>query len=457
MCTHNAAPRRASFAGTLNYVFRNKGGHEHKINLVEFIGGNTLCPDPIVRTPDTGMVQSIDLDDLIGEFEEQGLIHQGRGKKLCGHYMINFDPEDRKLSHAELLEMAREYMSVQGYDDTTKWIVVRHSDCDHDHIHIVSCLVKDTIELQGNPPNPGQRDHRTPIRGPLVSTQDSGLLGFDVMRKFEKQFGLRELDNPEDSFGHHYTKSEMKGHGGRQKAKKADAASVIRARFEQLKKEGEGRLPFTMMNLALALNKKGIEVKASQAKDGTIRGISYSADGGPWVSGSKVKKTLTTFHALQQRMGVHYSPARDNAFLGLINLNKTIQISMEITKEHYERILVNEPKRYIAFKSDFSDSFIATLAFNLAGNKDQHKMMMALMELIRMLFSRTDDQIDVRFYNNYVSKIRKVEPYETHDLDFTRGLVQMDLEEWLNEPEEFLTPSLRADVILDELSYPAPK
>jgi len=212
-----------------------------------------------------------------------------------------------------------------------------------------------------------------------------------------------------------------------------------------------------MMNLVLALNKKGIEVKASQAKDGTVRGISYSADGGPWIPGSKVKKTLTTFPALQKKMGVHYSPARDNAFLGLINLNKAIEVSFVINEEQYERILVNEPRRYITFKSDYDDSFIATLAFNLAGNKDQHKMMMALMELIRMLFSRTDDQIDVRYYNNYVSKIRKVEPYETHDLDVTRAIVQMDLEEWLNEPEEFLTPSLRADVILDELSYPAPK
>lgn len=443
MATHNAAPRRSDISNLVNYVLRNGDGnkykHEHDINLIEFLGGNTFCSDPLDRDFETGLVINVDPSDIIDEFEEQAAIHQGKGEKVYGHYMINLAPEDRELSHSEWLEMATKYMKTQGFDETTKWIAVRHDDCDHSHIHVVACLVMDKVELKKVRTRNGEMMTKA-MRGPLVSTQESALKGFPVMRHFEKKFDLRELESPDDSFGHHYTKGEIKGHGGLEEAKNADKATVIRARFKDLRTEGNGKLPNTMMGLVTALNKKGIEVKVSQKSDGSIKGISYRADGDTWISGSKIAKTMTTFNALQKKMGVNYNPHRDNAFLGLPVTNRDcIDVSIKITETQYKRILVNKPK--IRVRQRTGRGFSVDLSFLPAKNRDMAKLIQVVMELMQDLFSCAEEIFDVDYVDRYVYESVEVKQYEMNNIDFTRAELDFDTQ-WRNESDDFLNSDL---------------
>lgn len=58
-------------------------------------------------------------------------------KQPVGHIPIAFSPEDSpRLTDDFMLQLAQEYMSEMGIANT-QYIIVRHHNTDHDHLHIV--------------------------------------------------------------------------------------------------------------------------------------------------------------------------------------------------------------------------------------------------------------------------------------------------------------------------------
>src|SRR5690606_36618355 len=121
---------------------------------------------------------------------------------------------------------------------------------------------------------------------------------------------------------------------------------------------------------------------------GGISGISYRADRGPWISGSKVKSTRFTWRKLIEKEKISYLPRRDDAILYGMFDNFDLSISIELYEneaEEFEYI-----KKHYRFK-------IATLEERWArfvdfrGMKRNEiailKMLMALSRLLDALFT----------------------------------------------------------------------
>mgnify|MGYP000980186348 CR=1 FL=1 len=56
------------------------------------------------------------------------------------HISLNFDPKDKGMSRERLMEIAESYMSKIGFGDQP-FLVYRHDDAGHPHIHIISVKV----------------------------------------------------------------------------------------------------------------------------------------------------------------------------------------------------------------------------------------------------------------------------------------------------------------------------
>ncbi|MFT6905885.1 MAG: hypothetical protein ACJAS1_002548 [Oleiphilaceae bacterium] len=362
MAVHKVTARRATAAPTLKYIYRGDG-HEHDVNLIKHIGGNILSPDPINRD-ELGLPDSVDIEQLAQEFEQQAKLHKGSGEKLFKHYIISLAPGESLEPHEWFEHINSDYLPSLGYDNTCRWVACQHDDKEHSHVHVFCCLSKGD--------------------GELVKTQDDVMLGFDSMRRLESKYNLKALENPSDNWGKHFTKEELKGYGSREEAEARDWGSIIRARFNAIESENGGKLPNTMTKLIIALANKSIEVKARQDDEGNIIGLSFKADDGPFLSASKIKKTRLTFKNIQVKEGVSYVPERDNAAFGIGNNVMKFNAAVKISESQYKRIKVLKPKlrvfrrnkkRYASFC--FYDSLRA---------RQVAQMVDAIMEILRALF-----------------------------------------------------------------------
>ena len=101
-------------------------------------------------------------------------------RKPVNHIVISAAPEDAPaLTESMWLDMAHQFMSEMGYDDT-RWFASLHQDTDKPHIHIIACTIQDL---------PGY---------PVVKRWQEYARAEKVMRKLELKHGLREVPSPKD-------------------------------------------------------------------------------------------------------------------------------------------------------------------------------------------------------------------------------------------------------------------
>ncbi|MCH1932070.1 relaxase/mobilization nuclease domain-containing protein [Shewanella sp. A25] len=285
--------RRASVKITLLYAYRGDD-HEHDVTKISHIGGNVFSRNPVKYNAD-GSLSGVDVDALVQEFEEHNSSYTGMAQNLYKHLSISI-AQGEHLTDFQWFEAANETMRALGFDESSKWVAVRHSDKEHEHIHIIYSLVSDD--------------------GQLIDQHNDAHKGFEVMRKIELKYGLKMLENPEDSLNVDAKKEQIKAAGGMDNISK-DWGRIIRARINEMVTRNGGQFPHSMSAFAVELSKVGVEIKVSTDKEGRAKGISYRASNSedcPWISGSKLKGTVYSFNALQKR-GVSYLPGRDDVLL----------------------------------------------------------------------------------------------------------------------------------------------
>ncbi|UIJ42371.1 relaxase/mobilization nuclease domain-containing protein [Vibrio kanaloae] len=370
--THNPKELRVDYEKTLLYIFRGDR-HEHEFN-----------PDEI--EPVAGTVGSLprwahgayDLDDVFKAFQSSQALHTGKGEKLYKHFVISLASNEH-LTAQEWEKVCQEYMSKLGYDKC-RWIACKHSD-KIEHVHILASRVK--IELEGS----------------LVSTYNDYEKGWSVMRLFEQTYNLTKVDNPDKSFGHNYTKPQIKATGGRIQAQKSDPSHSIRVAIKQL--YAQHGTPRSMTQFVGMLASKNIAVKATLNSEGNIKGLSYSNVEGQWLSGTRIKKTQLTFQALQ-RNGVSYQPSRDDFALGISHeMPLYAQFSIKVSKKEVERIKkVNAPlfvrKRNNSAWADFT-------LMTSRRQKEQAIAVANMLLLMKMIFGLDDESIEFRAYLDNLS------------------------------------------------------
>jgi len=219
----------AGFGGVLKYVSDpNKG----------YLLGGSYAPETSAR-------------EIAADMGRHG--HE-RSSKPVFHASLNLPPGER-LDDAQWLRAASQYLEGLGYSDVP-FVVYRHTDREHDHIHIVAS--------------------RVTYGGKLVSDSNDRDRGMTICRELEK---LYQLSAPKPRISEPTLKPEEL-HGVKAKGEE-HLKSTLRLAIQQ---SAEGRP--TLSAFMERLEQRGVAVRLNQTSKGTIRGISFEIEGTAFAGSS---------------------------------------------------------------------------------------------------------------------------------------------------------------------------
>ncbi|MEG4584600.1 relaxase/mobilization nuclease domain-containing protein [Microcoleus sp. MOSTC5] len=252
------------FRGCLNYVLGKKDA--------ALIGG-TMCG----QTP----------EELAAEF---GIARQLRPnlKVAVFHATLSVDSteklEDSEENDQRWLAIAANYMKAMEFDNN-QYAVVKHSDTEHDHIHIVASR----ICLDGGVVDDGWDYYKSQ----------------ETIRQLERNYSLEtvtpswETDKRAQTTGEH---RQLKSKGNKS----------VRVQLQDLIDEVTQDNP-SMPEFVERLQQQAVEVQVGLTRTGFSKGISYNLDGVA-LRGTQLGKAYT-FCGLQKYRGVSYDQGRDNALI----------------------------------------------------------------------------------------------------------------------------------------------
>ncbi|MEG4293727.1 relaxase/mobilization nuclease domain-containing protein [Microcoleus sp. C2C3] len=252
------------FRGCLNYVLGKKDA--------ALIGG-TMCG----QTP----------EELAAEFAIARQLRPNL-KVAVFHATLSVDSteklEDSEENDQRWLTIAANYMKAMEFDNN-QYAVVKHSDTEHDHIHIVAS--------------------RICLDGGVVDDSWDYYKSQETIRQLERSYNLEtvtpswETDKRAQTTGEHrYLQS--KGN------------KSVRVQLQDLIDEVTQDNP-SMPEFVERLQQQGVEVQVTRTGIGLSKGISYNLDGVA-LSGTQLGKAYT-FCGLQKHRGVSYDKGRDNALI----------------------------------------------------------------------------------------------------------------------------------------------
>ncbi|MEG4023800.1 relaxase/mobilization nuclease domain-containing protein [Microcoleus sp. S13C4] len=254
------------FRGCLNYVLGKKDA--------ALIGG-TMCG----QTP----------EELAAEFAIARQLRPNL-KVAVFHATLSVDSteklEDSEENDQRWLAIAANYMKAMEFDNN-QYAVVKHSDTEHDHIHIVAS--------------------RICLDGGVVDDSWDYYKSQETIRQLERNYSLEtvtpswETDKRAQTTGEH---RQLKSKGNKS----------VRVQLQDLIDEVTQDNP-SMPEFVERLQQQAVEVQVglTQTGIGFSQGISYNLDGVA-LSGTQLGKAYT-FSGLQKHRGVSYDQGRDNALI----------------------------------------------------------------------------------------------------------------------------------------------
>ncbi len=205
---------------------------------------------------------NINNGSVIAQTKEFNIVRQLRPNlsKVVYHTSLNL-PYSDKLSDDEFGNLAREYLEGMGFNEN-QYIVYKHTDQEHSHVHIVANRVK--------------------FSGEVVSDSQDYKRSEALVRKLEKKYDLTVLAQEEGI--NILTKGEIE---------KCLRTGDVPERLElqniiiQILAQNKSLNEFIEM-----LKKKDVKTKLNTSSNGTISGISFEYKGIPY-KGSKVHRKLS--------------------------------------------------------------------------------------------------------------------------------------------------------------------
>lgn len=210
--------------------------------------------------------------EMAREFGAIRALRPGLGKAVC-HVSLSLPPGET-LTDDQWREAAHAWLHGMGFGNS-QYVVSRHTDAKHAHIHILA--------------------NRVTFDGHVVSDAHDYKRQEPIMRSLEQRFGLQRVTP-----SHEVSRSALR-----------------KGEVEQAVRTGDPPLRLTMQQAVDAaltdrpdlntflqrLAHNGIEIRLNQATTGFISGISF-AKSGIAFKGSQIGKAYT-WNALQQR-GLHH-------------------------------------------------------------------------------------------------------------------------------------------------------
>ncbi|ATN11134.1 hypothetical protein CRN80_16420 [Pseudomonas sp. FDAARGOS_380] len=265
----------------IRYIFAANTKEIDKRPFIEYLGGSAVSGSPFKGY--RGDIRVVDTRELEDEFNIQIQRYHGNGEKLIEHHVLSLPAQDQ-LTDTEFESLTREFLEGMGVDNSMMWVAACHNDTDHSHVHIALCRVQLRFE-----------DSSLASHYGLLANKNDFERGMEIVRVLEQKYELTPTLSPGDNVNN------------------KNQASIIRA----IAKSILSSHPETVSDFLHAMAKRGVQIKPVLTTTGEIKGLSYklNSEDGRWISGSKIMSTVLTFGALCGRL--NYSPARDEATLGL--------------------------------------------------------------------------------------------------------------------------------------------
>lgn len=240
-----------SFRGVLNYLHEKEGSR--------IIGGNMAGDTPRVMAAEFAVSRQLN----------------PRLEKAVYHASLSL-PHEEHLNDETWNYLCGEYL--EGMEFTgSQYVVYRHSDKHHDHVHIVASRIRITD-------------------GTTVNDSWDYVRSENLIRALENKYQLTPTISSQKKYQRGQTRGEMR-------LISRTGEESIREKLQQAISE-EAQKWMTMPELVEGLRKRGIDARVKFTRTGKIRGISYGLDNVA-ISGTKLGKAYT-FPGLQKYRGVSY-------------------------------------------------------------------------------------------------------------------------------------------------------
>ncbi|WP_341731853.1 relaxase/mobilization nuclease domain-containing protein [Microcoleus sp. EPA2] len=252
------------FRGCLNYVLGKKDAY--------LIGG-TMCG----QTP----------EELAAEFAIARQLRPNL-KVAVFHATLSVDRtqklQDSEENDQRWLAIAADYMKTMGFDNN-QYTVVKHSDTEHDHIHIVASRIR--------------------LDGSVVDDSWDYYKSQETIRQLEQDYNLEIVASS-------WEKDKRAPTTGEHRHLQSKGNKSVRVQLQDLIDEVTLDNP-SMPEFVERLQQQGVEVQVRLTRTGFSKGISYNLNGVAF-SGTQLGKAYT-FSGLQKHRSVSYDKGRDNALI----------------------------------------------------------------------------------------------------------------------------------------------
>lgn len=244
------------FRGVLNYL------HDHEQSRI--IGGNMAGDTPRIMSAEFAVARQLN----------------PQLEKAVYHSSLSL-PKDECVDDETWNQIADDYLEGMEFVGS-QYVVYRHSDKDHDHIHIVASRIRITD-------------------GTTVSDSWDYVRSEQLIRELEQKYEL----SPTISSNQKQQRGQTSGE--KRLIERTGSASV-REKLQQII-DRETEKAVAMPELLNRLKDRGVDAKITVTRTGKIRGISYRLDGVA-LSGTRLGKAYT-FGGLQKYKQVSYDDAKE--------------------------------------------------------------------------------------------------------------------------------------------------
>ncbi|MDJ0596890.1 MAG: relaxase/mobilization nuclease domain-containing protein [Pleurocapsa sp. MO_226.B13] len=249
-----------SFRGVLNYL------HDHEHSRI--IGGNMAGDTPRVMSAEFAVARRLN----------------PQLEKAVYHSSLSL-PKDEHLDDETWNAIAEEYLEGMEFIGS-QYVVYRHSDKDHDHIHIVASRIRITD-------------------GTTVSDSWDYVRSEQLIRELEKKYELTPTISS--------TQKQQRGQtSGEKRLIERTGEASVREKLQQII-ERETEQVIAMPELINRLKDRGVDARITVTRTGKIKGISYRLDGVA-TSGTHLGKAYT-FGGLQKYKRVSYDDSFERILL----------------------------------------------------------------------------------------------------------------------------------------------
>ena len=283
-----------SFRGLLNYLEQKE--------KAEIIAGNMGGRNAI---------------QLSKEFRLSRQLHP-EVEKVVYHASLSLPPGER-LDNFTWDEITSKYLEGMGFD-CNQYVVYRHNDKEHDHIHIVASRIR----LDNSK---------------IVSDSWDYVRSENLIRQLEKEYGLQQTPGSREK----KERSLSPGQSRRMEREQAEYEAGKRNSLPELPVkqqlqttinkaiESSDSMPELMKKLLL----ENISVRCEFTRSGKPKGISYEMNGIAF-SGTKLGKGYT-FPGLQKHSSIKYEPNTDKELItNILEYARTVQ---KINPRELEKIV----------------------------------------------------------------------------------------------------------------------